>query len=215
MQAEANRLWLFQAPKRGFRAWFYKLCLCNWNYLASPVIGLDLSIVPVSQPCHTHCFSWGRLSPSSPARKFILPSAASLPLLSCRCVIMHGPRAGFGDETVVHRVDNICFPSLYHSADCTPFRWWLIKCCGMSVLFCGKSCLSIPLCYHICHSHHPSVHSNVALTGGLLFLLAEGSNQAKRVFALLPGLETEAEKKNHMLQASMHAPPATMAVNPK
>eukprot|EP00730_Choanoeca_flexa_P016541 TRINITY_DN7842_c0_g2_i1.p1 TRINITY_DN7842_c0_g2~~TRINITY_DN7842_c0_g2_i1.p1 ORF type:complete len:271 (+),score=36.53 TRINITY_DN7842_c0_g2_i1:55-867(+) len=41
---------------------------------------------------------------------------------------------------------------------------------------------------------------NIALGGGLLFLLAEGSNEAKRVFALLPGLETKEERKNHMLQ---------------
>jgi hypothetical protein len=51
----------------------------------------------------------------------------------------------------------------------------------------------------------------VALVGGLLFLLAEGSSDAKRVFALLPGLETEAEKKNHMLQVRLWTAPSIIS----
>jgi hypothetical protein len=38
--------------------------------------------------------------------------------------------------------------------------------------------------------------------GGLLFLLAEGGEDAKRVFGLLPQLETKQDKKNNVLQVS-------------
>ena len=56
-------------------------------------------------------------------------------------------------------------------------------------------------------SHIPSSglfsHRNLAVVGGLLFLLAEGGPDTKRVFGLLPQLESKEDKKNNVLLVSV------------